>query len=83
MRIDTPNQNARLVRGSGLAFDMRVITYVRHLNLVSLLQMISEYFDELESGYVFYGEYVSVDQRQVLLKSRRQHGSLKDLPPYS
>ena len=54
-----------------------------HLDLVSLLQMISEYFDELESGYVFHSEYVSVDQRQVLLKSRRQHGSLKDLPPYS
>ena len=47
---------------------MRVITYVRHLNLVSLLQMISEYFDELESGYVFHSEYVSVDQRQVLLQ---------------
>ena len=49
---------------------MRVITYVRHLNLVSLLQMISEYFDELEGGDVFHSVYVSVDQRQVLLKSR-------------
>ena len=62
---------------------MKVVTYVRHLNLVTLLQMISEYFDELEGGDVFHSVYVSVDQRQVLLKSRRQHGSLKDLPPYS
>ena len=44
-----------------------IITYVRHLDSVSLLQMISEYFDELLGWYVFHSVYVSVNQRQVLL----------------
>ena len=59
-----------------MAFDMKVVTYVRHLNLVTLLQMISEYFDELEGGDVFHSVYVSVDKRQVLLQSLVSHTHL-------
>ena len=38
-------------------------TYVRHLDLVSLLEMRSEYFDELVGWDVFHSVYVSVKQR--------------------
>ena len=46
---------------------MRWFTYVGDSELVSLLQMISEVFDELPAGDVLNGSYVSVDKRKVLL----------------
>lgn len=42
-------------------------TYIRDLELVKLLQMLSEYLDEFGRGYVFHSVYVSVEKRKVLL----------------
>ena len=42
-------------------------TYVGDLELVNLLQMLSEDLDELMRRYVFHSVYVFVDQRKVLL----------------
>ena len=38
------------------------MTYIGDLELVNLLQMLSEYLDELVRRYVFHSVYVFVDQ---------------------
>lgn len=50
------------------------VTYVGDSELVSLLQMISEVFNELLTGDVLNGSYVSVDKRKVLLFSDEKKG---------
>ena len=44
-------------------------TYIGDLELVNLLQMLSEDLDELMRRYVFHSVYVFVDQVKVLLHS--------------
>ena len=71
MKSDTLHKSARLLeRVSNLreSDENLIITYVRHLDLVTLLQMISECFDELLGWYVFHSVYVSVDQTKMLLQ---------------
>lgn len=45
-------------------------TYVRHLDFVALLQMLSEYFDEFLGRDVSHSVTVGVNQRQMLLKEQ-------------
>ena len=45
------------------------MTYIGDLELVNLLQMLSENLDEIVGGHVFHSVYVFVDQIKVLLHS--------------
>jgi len=67
-----------------LASGLNVLGPVWHLDFVSLLEMRSEYFDELVGWDVFHSVYVSVEEREMLLKTDngltgRRHS--ENLPP--
>ena len=58
-------------------------TYIGDLELVNLLQMLSEDLDEILRSYVLYGVDVFVDQRKVLLHAiDRQTFGKRHLPPF-
>ena len=62
---------------------VRLVTYIRDLELVKLLQMLSEYLDELGRGYVFHSVYVSVEEVKMLLHiNGHVRHSRKYLPPF-
>ena len=48
---------------------VELVTYIGDLELVNLLQMLSENLDEIMRRYVFHSVYVFVDQSKVLLHS--------------
>ena len=52
---------------SALELHAECSTYIGDLELVNLLQMLSEDLDELMRRYVFHSVYTFVDQRKVLL----------------
>jgi len=47
------------------------VTYIRDLDLVTFLQMLSECVDEFRSSYVLDGVSVLVNEGEVLLKVSR------------
>ena len=51
------------------AHRLKIITYVRDLDLVSFLQMFSKCFNEVLGGDVLDGVSVLVDEGEVLLKA--------------
>ena len=48
---------------------MKIITYIRDLDLVSFLQMFSKCFNEFLGRYILDGVSVSVNKGEVLLKA--------------
>jgi len=48
---------------------LKIITYIRDLDLVSFLQMFSKCFNEFLGRYILDGVSVSVNKGEVLLKA--------------
>ena len=61
---------------------MKIVTYVRDLDLVSFLQMFSKCFNEVLGGDILDGVTVLVNEGEVLLKALvRTDTPIRDLLP--